>query len=133
MSERASDDISRLGMQALRHRLRALVRWLFSQTCLRRHSTVPYYVYLLTSKRDGPLYCGVTNDLVRRVYEHREGFVAGFTKRYCATKLVWFESHEDVLAAITREKRIKRWLRAWKIELITAQNPTWHDLYDEIC
>ena len=92
-----------------------------------------YYVYLLTSKNNGPLYCGVTNDLVRRVYEHREGFVAGFTKQYRATRLVWFEVHDDILAAIAREKRIKRWLRAWKVELINTQNPTWRDLYEEIC
>jgi putative endonuclease len=93
---------------------------------------VAYYVYMLASRRHGTLYIGVTNDLVRRFYEHRDGSVPGFTRRYRVERLVWFESHSDVTTAIQREKSLKRWLRAWKITLIQHTNPTWHDLYDEI-
>lgn len=91
-----------------------------------------YYVYLLTTKNDGPLYCGVTNDLVRRVWEHQEGFVAGFTKKYNVKKLVWFEIHSGPVEAITREKRIKKWNRAWKVELINSFNPSWKDLFEDL-
>ncbi len=93
---------------------------------------MPYYVYLLTTKRDGPLYCGVTNDLVRRTWEHQEGFVQGFTSKYQIKKLVWYEVHEDVKEAITREKRIKKWNRAWKLRIIGEMNPYWNDLSKEI-
>ncbi len=74
-----------------------------------------YYVYILASKRNGTLYRGVTNDLVRRVYEHKSGLIKGFTKRYSVNKLVYFESTNDVNAAILREKRLKKWKRQWKI------------------
>jgi putative endonuclease len=91
-----------------------------------------YYVYLLASRKDGALYVGTTNDLVRRVYEHRTKAVPGFTARYNITKLVWFEVYEDPVSAITREKEIKKWRRAWKIALIVRDNPHWDDLYDSI-
>jgi putative endonuclease len=91
-----------------------------------------YYVYLITNERYGTLYVGVTNDLVRRVYEHREGAVEGFSKQHSLSRLVWFEAHDDVLAAIEREKVIKRWRRDWKMNLIQAMNPNWDDLYESI-
>jgi putative endonuclease len=93
---------------------------------------VAYYVYILASRRLGTLYIGVTSDLVRRVHEHRSDAVPGFASRYGAKRLVWFEVHDDVRAAIQREKNLKRWLRAWKIALIERTNPGWSDLYDEI-
>ena len=91
-----------------------------------------FYVYLLASKKHGTLYLGVTNDLVRRVYEHRAKVVAGFTKRYDVGKLVWFEIYGDVTSAITREKELKKWRRDWKIRLIEEENPGWVDLYPGI-
>ena len=92
-----------------------------------------YCVYLLASKRNGTLYAGVTNDLIRRVWEHKNDVVEGFTKRYSVHRLVWFECTESVHAAITREKQIKKWNRAWKLELIEKTNPEWRDLYRDIC
>jgi putative endonuclease len=92
-----------------------------------------YYVYILASRRDGAIYVGVTSDLVKHVYEHRGKFVSGFTSRYNITCLVWFEVHDDPIAAITREKQLKKWRRAWKIALIEKDNPDWRDLYEEIC
>ncbi len=91
-----------------------------------------YYVYILASKRNGTLYTGVTNDLVRRVGEHKAGTNEGFTKKYRVNKLVYFESTNDVRDAIKREKQIKKWLRKWKIALIESRNPEWKDLYDEL-
>ena len=91
-----------------------------------------YFVYLITNKRYGTLYVGVTSDLVKRIYEHRGGFVEGFSKEHDLSRLVWYEAHEDVLAAITREKLIKRWHRDWKMNLIQAGNPAWDDLYESI-
>ena len=91
-----------------------------------------YFVYLLASKRNGTLYCGVTNDLVRRVFEHKCGQASGFTRKYRVNRLVWFEPHFLIANAITREKRIKRWCRDWKIALIEEQNPHWEDLYAAI-
>jgi putative endonuclease len=88
-----------------------------------------YYVYLLASRKYGTLYIGVTNDLIRRVYEHRSNVVDGFTRRYDVDKLVWFEVYDDVLSAIAREKELKKWRRDWKIRLIEEQNPNWMDLY----
>jgi putative endonuclease len=93
---------------------------------------VSYWVYVLASKPRGTLYVGVTNDLIRRVAEHRDELVPGFTKTYGVKMLVYFEEHASVLEAIEREKRIKRWARAWKIELIREKNPDWRDLFDEI-
>ena len=90
------------------------------------------YVYLMTSAPNGILYVGVTNDLVRRVYEHRNGIVAGFTKRYALKRLVYFEHHDEIQTAIQREHNIKHWPRKWKVRLILAGNPEWNDLYDLI-
>jgi putative endonuclease len=89
-------------------------------------------VYLLAGRRNGTLYCGVTNDLVRRVWEHKEGLADGFSKKYGVKMLVWFETHEDINAAITREKQIKEWRRDWKLEMIEKTNPYWRDLYPEL-
>ena len=87
-----------------------------------------YFVYLLASRRNGTLYCGVTNDRARRVHEHREGRAEGFTRKYGVVHLVWFELHSDITEAILREKRIKKWNRDWKIEMIEAENRDWRDL-----
>jgi putative endonuclease len=92
-----------------------------------------YYVYILASRKDGATYIGVTNDIVRRVYEHRIKAVPGFTSKYNITRLVWFEIYDDPISAISREKELKKWKRAWKIQLIEAQNPQWDDLYESIC
>ena len=91
-----------------------------------------YYVYLLASRKHGTLYLGVTNDIVRRVHEHKTKAVPGFTARYDVGRLVWYEAHEDVNAAIAREKEIKKWRRDWKIVLIEAANPEWRDLWEAI-
>ena len=92
-----------------------------------------YYVYILASRRDGAIYVGITNNLVRRVYEHRIKAVPGFTAKYNITRLVWFETYDDPVSAITREKELKKWKRAWKVELIKTSNPEWNDLYESIC
>ncbi len=91
-----------------------------------------YYVYILASKRNGTLYIGVTNDLVRRVYEHKTGLIEGFTKKYGVHNLVHYEVCEDMNSAIQREKRLKFWHRRWKIRLIEETNPGWKDLFQEI-
>jgi putative endonuclease len=88
-----------------------------------------YWVYILAGKPGGTLYVGVTSNLVRRVYEHREGPAEGFTKRYGVKTLVYFEAPENMAAALQREKNIKHWSREWKIDLIVASNPDWRDLY----
>jgi len=90
------------------------------------------WVYILASRPGGTLYVGVTNDLVRRVFEHREGSVEGFTKRHGLKMLVYFEHHETAPLAIQREKNIKHWPREWKIDLILSLNPDWRDLYTDI-
>ena len=84
----------------------------------------------MASQKNGTLYVGVTNDLIRRVFEHREGTVAGFTNRYDIKDLVYFEEHDEPRNAIQREKNIKHWSRAWKLALIERQNPDWQDLFD---
>jgi putative endonuclease len=91
-----------------------------------------YYVYILASKKNGTIYIGVTNNLIRRVYEHKEGLIDGFTKKYNVKKLVYFEIYNDIYEAIKREKAMKKWLRKWKIELIEKTNPGWKDLYEEL-
>ncbi len=91
-----------------------------------------FFVYLLASGRNGTLYAGVTSDLVKRVWQHREGLADGFTKTHGVKSLVWYEMHESAEAAITREKQIKKWNRAWKIELIESTNPYWNDRFPEI-
>jgi putative endonuclease len=92
-----------------------------------------YYVYILASRKDGATYIGVTSDIVRRIYQHRTKAVPGFTSRYNITRLVWFEIYDDPISAISREKELKKWKRAWKTQLIAAQNPAWDDLYESIC
>ncbi|HTE14321.1 MAG TPA: GIY-YIG nuclease family protein [Burkholderiales bacterium] len=89
-------------------------------------------VYILASKRNGTLYIGVTSDLVKRVWEHKNEFVDGFTKRHGAHMLVWYEAHETMESAIAREKALKNWKRKWKLELIETSNPEWLDRYGEL-
>ena len=91
-----------------------------------------FYVYLFASQKNGTLYTGFTSDLVKRVWEHREGVVEGFTSKYGVKDLVWFEDHDNAISAITREKQLKKWNREWKINLIQQENPTWRDLYADI-
>jgi putative endonuclease len=88
-----------------------------------------FYVYILASRKHGTIYIGVTNDLIRRVYEHKEKLVPGFTKDHGVDKLVYYEIFDDPESAILREKRLKRWKRDWKVELIERDNPNWDDLY----
>lgn len=88
-----------------------------------------YFVYILASGRNGTLYVGVTSDLVGRVWEHKEKVFRGFTARYGVNKLIWFEEYSDISEAIWREKKIKKWKRAWKLDLFRDTNPDWHDLY----
>ena len=90
------------------------------------------WVYIVTNRPDGTLYIGVTSDLPRRAWQHREGLIEGFTKRYGLTRLVFFERHDDIRTAIQREKSLKSWRRAWKVRLIVATNPGWDDLYDRL-
>ena len=89
-------------------------------------------VYILASDKNGTLYTGVTSDLVKRISEHKNGPTEGFTKKYDVHTLVWYEQHETMKSAISREKAIKKWERAWKLELIEGSNPEWRDLYPEI-
>ena len=89
-------------------------------------------VYILASKRNGTLYIGVTSNLVQRIWQHKNGVVGGFTDKYSVHNLVYFEQNADIQSAITREKRLKKWNRQWKINLIEANNPEWRDLYPEI-
>ena len=91
-----------------------------------------FYVYLLSSKPQGTLYVGMTNDLVRRVWEHKIKAVPGFSRKYGTDRLVWFEAHETLESAYRREKQIKEWWRAWKIEMIERDNPYWIDLYPSL-
>lgn len=90
------------------------------------------YVYIIASKRGGTLYIGVTSDLKRRIYEHKNKLVEGFSKRYDISLLVYFEIYDDIRLAILREKRLKAWKRDWKIKLIEERNPEWNDLYNEL-
>jgi len=90
------------------------------------------WVYIVTNRSNGTLYVGVTSDLAKRVWKHREGVVDGFTKRYGLKRLVFAEQHEEISLAIQREKNMKHWPRAWKVRLIRGQNPNWDDLYDRI-
>ena len=89
-----------------------------------------FHVYILASKRNGTLYVGMTSDLIKRVWEHKNHLVDGFTKKYEVTRLIYFEKHDNPEQAIAREKRLKKWTRAWKIRLIEKSNPDWEDLYD---
>jgi putative endonuclease len=90
------------------------------------------HVYFMASRKDGTLYLGVTRHLVQRVYQHKNKILKGFTSRYDVDRLVWFETYDDPVTAITREKELKKWRREWKIRLIEESNPDWRDLYPEI-
>ena len=91
-----------------------------------------YYVYILANKRNGTLYTGITSDLALRIYQHKKGIIKGFTKKYNVKILVHVETYTNVQDAILREKRIKKWKRQWKINIIEEHNPNWHDLYDDL-
>ena len=91
-----------------------------------------FYIYMLASHRNGTLYIGMTNDLLRRVSEHKSGLVEGFTKKYGVQMLVWYEVAESASSAIQREKQLKRWRRNWKLRLIEESNPEWRDLFDDL-
>ena len=90
------------------------------------------HVYFMTNRPNGVLYTGVTSDLQGRAWEHREGLIPGFTKRYNCRRLVWFERHPNIVLAIRREKRVKRYRRDWKVELLEGLNPDWSDLFDHV-
>lgn len=92
-----------------------------------------FYVYILASKPNGTIYVGSTSDLIRRVWEHKNSLVPGFTAKYNVHNLVYYEIHETYVEAARREKRFKNWCRQWKLNLIENQNPEWRDLYEEIC
>jgi putative endonuclease len=91
-----------------------------------------YFVYILASKRNGTLYIGVTNNLLKRVDEHKNNLIPGFTSKYGVHNLVYYERYNDIYDAIAREKRMKKWKREWKMELIEKSNPEWRDLYDDL-
>ncbi|MBU4345434.1 MAG: GIY-YIG nuclease family protein [Desulfobacteraceae bacterium] len=91
-----------------------------------------YYTYILASRKNGTLYVGVTSDLLKRIYEHKQNLIDGFTKKYNVHTLVYYEVHNDMREAITREKQIKKWNRRWKMRLIEEMNSEWRDLYYEI-
>jgi len=91
-----------------------------------------FYVYIVASRRNGMLYIGMTDDLIRRIWEHRNGLVPGFTSQYGVTMLVWYEQDESRESAFVRERRLKKWNRVWKLQLIERMNPLWRDLWDEI-
>ena len=110
-----------------------------SSSCLTRRSTgakikimKQMYVYIMASHFNGTLYIGVTSDLIKRIWQHKNHVIDGFTSKYNVTKLVYYEILHDELAAIKREKQLKHWNRKWKIDLITKQNPYWNDLYPEL-
>ena len=91
-----------------------------------------FYLYILASKRNGTLYIGVTSDLVQRIWQHKNKLVEGFTEKYNVNKLVYYEAHSDAESAITRERQMKKWRRAWKMRLIEGRNPEWRDLFSDI-
>jgi len=91
------------------------------------------FVYIMASRRNGTIYIGVTSDLPKRVWEHKEGIIEGFTRKYGCKTLVWFEKHDTIEAAITRERQMKGWKRAWKLRVIEEKNPDWDDLFELAC
>jgi putative endonuclease len=91
-----------------------------------------FWVYILASRRNGTLYIGMTDDLIRRVWQHKEGVIPGFAQQYGVKMLVWYEQHETRVSALQRERQMKKWNRTWKFELIERMNPGWKDLFDEI-
>ncbi len=92
-----------------------------------------YYVYIIASQRNGTLYIGVTDNLIKRTYQHKNNLVDGFTKKYGVHDLVYYETTNDIISALTREKQLKKWNRKWKTDLIEKENPEWEDLYVEYC
>jgi putative endonuclease len=94
---------------------------------------MPYYVYIMTNKQNGTLYVGMTENLVKRVWEHKTEAAEGFTKKYQCKTLVYFETTDEYEGALRREKRLKKWHRKWKLDAINKDNPAWNDLYDSIC
>ena len=92
-----------------------------------------FFVYMLASQKKGTVYIGVTSDLKKRIWEHKNNVVKGFTEKYDVHNLVWFEPHESAESAITKEKQMKEWKREWKVKRIEEMNPNWSDLYDRIC
>jgi putative endonuclease len=96
------------------------------------HRHMAAWVYIMTNRRNGTLYIGVTNGLIRRVWEHRQGLGSSFVLRYGLARLVYFERHDDISVAIQRETSLKRWPRAWKVRLLAAENPEWNDLYPSL-
>ena len=113
-------------------RMRESICW-FSLSFPRRRESKKamqqYYVYIMASKKHGTLYIGVTNDIIKRVYQHKNDLLEGFSKKYATHNLVYYEIHGDIINAIQREKRLKKWERQWKINLIEKDNPEWKDLY----
>jgi len=91
-----------------------------------------YYIYILANKKNGTLYIGVTNNILKRTFEHKDKKIDGFTKKYGISKLVYYEHYKDIESAITREKYLKKWNRKWKINLIEKENKNWEDLYEKI-
>jgi putative endonuclease len=91
-----------------------------------------FFVYILANRRNGTLYIGMTDDLVKRIWQHRNNVIPGFTQRYDVKILVWYERHESRESAFARERKMKKWNRAWKLELIEKSNPDWRDLWDEL-
>lgn len=91
-----------------------------------------YYIYILTNHKNGTLYVGVTNDLIKRIYQHKQKTASQFTTKYSVNKLVYFESFRDIKTAIAREKQLKHWKRQWKMQLIDGHNPDWQDLYQDL-
>jgi putative endonuclease len=98
----------------------------------RKRGSICHYVYILASKKNGTLYIGVTTDLKKRVWQHKEKIIAGFIRKYKINTLVYYEIYDDYWDAANREKRMKKWNRDWKIELIRKENPDWLDLYDKL-
>jgi putative endonuclease len=93
---------------------------------------VAFYVYIVANRRNGAIYTGMTDDLGRRIWEHKTGAIPGFTAKYGCSRLVWFEAQETREAVVVRERRIKEWRRSWKLMLIEERNPTWEDLYETL-
>ncbi len=121
------------------------IKYCHSRPCLRRDRlrresrenktsvNKRFYVYILASKRNGTLYTGITSNLIQREWQHKNNIIEGFTQKYNVKTLVFYEVHDNVESAIAREKRIKKWRRAWKLQLIERMNPEWNDLFEEIC
>ena len=100
---------------------------------IQKRTMKSFYVYILCNKRNGTLYTGMTSDLLKRIYEHKNNLTDGFTKQFNLHSLVWYEMHKTFESAMTREKQIKKWNRKWKLDLIEKSNPDWKDLYGNVC